>query len=54
MKTDFKELFISKDASMLQAMEQMDRVRHKLLMVKENNIFVGLISMCAVLALKRA
>lgn len=48
MKTDFKKLFISKDASMLQAMEQMDRVRHKLLMVKENNIFVGLISVGAI------
>ena len=44
MKKEFSELCISKDATMLQAMEQMDRVGHKLLMVFENDNFVGLIS----------
>ena len=48
MKKDFKDLCISKDATMLQAMEQMDRVRHKLLMVMEGESFKGLLSIGAI------
>lgn len=48
MKREFKELCISKDATMLQAMEQMDRIRHKLLMVMEGESFKGLISIGAI------
>ena len=48
MKKDFKHLCIVKDATMLQAMEQMDRVRHKLLMVMDGNSFIGLISIGAI------
>lgn len=48
MKKEFKELCISKGATMLQAMEQMDRVGHKLLMVMEGDSFVGLISIGAI------
>ena len=48
MKKDFKDLCISKDATMLQAMEQMDRVRHKLLMVMEGEPFKGLLSIGAI------
>ena len=48
MKKEFEQLCIGKDASMLQAMEQMDRVGHKLLMVMENGSFVGLISIGAI------
>ena len=48
MKKDFKHLCISKDATMLQAMEQMDRVRHKLLMVVEGDAFLGLLSIGAI------
>ena len=48
MKKDYKELCIGRDATMLQAMEQMDRVRHKLLMVMECDAFVGLISIGAI------
>ena len=48
MKREFKELCISKDASMLQAMEQMDYVRHKLLMVTEGDLLIGLISIGAI------
>ena len=48
MKKDFKDLFISGDASMLQAMEQMDRVGHKLLIVMEDGAFQGLLSIGAI------
>lgn len=48
MKTDFKDLCIGKDATMLQAMEQMDRVRHKLLMVMDGEAFCGLLSIGAI------
>ncbi|MBQ6339117.1 MAG: NTP transferase domain-containing protein [Kiritimatiellae bacterium] len=48
MKKEFKDLCISKDATMLQAMEQMDRVRHKLLMVMEGESFMGLLSIGAI------
>lgn len=48
MKKEFSELCIAKNATMLQAMEQMDRVGHKLLMVFENDNFVGLISIGAI------
>lgn len=48
MKKDFKELCISKDATMLQAMEQMDRVGHKLLMAYDGEQFCGLLSIGAI------
>lgn len=48
MKKDFNDLCISKDATMLQAMEQMDRVRHKLLIVMEGESFRGLVSIGAI------
>lgn len=48
MKKDYKELCIGKDATMLQAMEQMDRVRHKLLMVMDGEAFCGLLSIGAI------
>lgn len=48
MKKDYKELCVGRDATMLQAMEQMDRVRHKLLMVMEGDAFCGLLSIGAI------
>ena len=48
MKKDFKDLCICRDATMLQAMEQMDRVRHKLLMVMDGDVFCGLLSIGAI------
>lgn len=48
MKKDFEELCIAKNATMLQAMEQMDRIRHKLLMVKECDTLCGLLSIGAI------
>ena len=44
MKKKFEQLFIARDATILQAMAQMDRVGHKLLMVTEGDVFIGLIS----------
>lgn len=48
MKKDYKELCIGREATMLQAMEQMDRVRHKLLIVMEGDAFCGLLSIGAI------
>lgn len=48
MKRSYDDLIIAPTATMLQAMEQMDRVGHKLLMVKEADAFVGLLSIGAI------
>lgn len=48
MKMDFSTLTISPCATMLQAMEQMDRVGHKLLMVIEGGRLSGLLSIGAI------
>lgn len=44
MKRKFAELTICPAATILHAMEQMDRVGHKLLLVQEGNQFIGLLS----------
>ena len=48
MKKNFSKLCIPKTASMLQAMEQMDHVGHKLLMVMDGDEFYGLLSIGAI------
>jgi len=44
MKRDITDLFVSPTATMLQAMEQMDRVGHKLLLVLDGSHFASLLS----------